>query len=40
MSAQQKHAILGNDLVRRLSMIDQKVDMEEKLDVSTSSPRI
>jgi pyruvate/2-oxoacid:ferredoxin oxidoreductase alpha subunit len=33
MSAQQKHAILGNDLVRRLSMIDQKVDMEEKLDV-------
>ena len=31
--AQQKHALLGNDLVRRLSMINQKVDMEEKLDV-------
>ena len=33
MSSQQKHAILANDLIRRLSMVDQKVDMEEKLEV-------
>ena len=28
MGAQQKHAILANDLIRRLSMVDQQVDME------------
>ena len=28
MSAHQKHAILANNLIRRLSMIDQKVDMK------------
>ena len=33
MSAHQKHSILANDLIRRLSMIDHKVDMQEKLEV-------
>jgi hypothetical protein len=31
MGAHQKHAILANDLIRRLSMVDQKVGMEESL---------
>ena len=31
MGAQQQYAILSNCLIRRLSMVDQKVDMEEKL---------
>ena len=31
MGAQQKHAILANDLVRRLSMIDPKVGIEERI---------
>ena len=33
MGAQQKHSILANDLIRRLSMVDPKVDMQEKLEV-------
>ena len=33
MSAHQKHAILANDLIRRLSMVDHKVVMQEKIEV-------
>ena len=33
MGSQQKHAILANDLIRRLSMVDKKVGMEERLDI-------
>ena len=33
MGAQQKHSILANDLIRRLSMVDSKVDMQEKLEI-------
>ena len=29
----QKYAILANDLIRRLSMVDQKVGMEERLGI-------
>ena len=33
MGAQQKHAILANDLVRRLSMVSQSIPLSEKLEV-------
>ena len=33
MGAQQKHAILSNDLVRRLSMVSPSISMEERLEV-------
>jgi hypothetical protein len=33
MSAQQKHAILSNDLIRRMSMIGDGVSLEEKIGV-------
>ena len=31
MGSQQKHAILSNDLVRRLSMMSENISMEERL---------
>ena len=33
MGAQQKHAILSNDLVRRLSMLSESIDLKERLGV-------
>ena len=33
MGCQQKHAILSNDLVRRLSMMSENISMEERLGV-------
>ena len=33
MGAQQKHAILSNDLVRRSSMLSENIDQDERLGV-------